>query len=72
MKITRVKATNNFLIKTTKGVKLVTLTDIESKQYSVQHLVSAIDEKGSGIAIEISPSLDILIATTQNWWEKGK
>lgn len=55
-----------------KGIQLVTLTDIESKQYSVQQLLSTIDEKGSGLAIEISPSLDILIATTQNWWQKSK
>jgi hypothetical protein len=39
--IKRVITTNNYLIKTDEGVKVLTINDLKSKQFSLKHLLDA-------------------------------
>ena len=65
--IKRVITTNNYVIKTDEGVKVVTINDSVSFKFSVQHLLDA-KENGNftdSLQLQITQS-HITIATTQN------
>jgi hypothetical protein len=66
--IKRVLTTNNYIIKTEKdGVKVVTINDLESLQFSVQYLLEVRDEGNftDSLQLQITHS-HITIAATQN------
>jgi hypothetical protein len=72
--IKRVITTNNYLIKTYKeGVKVVTINDLMSGKFSVQHLLDAIDGSNltDSLQVQITHS-HITIAATQNEKVNGK
>jgi hypothetical protein len=44
--IKRVMSTNNFIIKTNCGLKLLTIIDLESKKFTIQHLLDYKNDSG--------------------------
>jgi hypothetical protein len=72
--IKRVITTNNYLIKTyNEGVKVVTINDLMSGKFSVQHLLDAKDGSNltDSLQLQITHS-HITIAATQNETIDGK
>jgi hypothetical protein len=71
--IKRVITTNNYLIKTDEGVKVVTINDLMSGKFSVQHLLDAKDGSNltDSLQLQITHS-HITIAATQNDWVDSK
>jgi hypothetical protein len=72
--IKRVITTNNYLIKTDEGVKVVTINDLMLLKFSVQHLLDAKEDWGvstDSLQLQITNS-HITIATTQNEWVDSK
>jgi hypothetical protein len=68
LSIKRVITTNNYLIKTNEGVKVVTINDLMPLKFSVQHLLDAKEyywNKSDSLQLQITNS-HITIATTQN------
>jgi hypothetical protein len=66
--IKRVITTNNYLIKTYEGVKVVTINDLMTSKFSVQHLLDAKEDGWNftdSLQLQITNS-HITIATTQN------
>jgi hypothetical protein len=67
--IKRVLTTNNYIIKTEKdGVKVLTINDLESFKFSVQHLLDAIELSGNlsySLQVQIT-NCHITIAATHN------
>jgi hypothetical protein len=66
--IKRVITTNNFVIKTYEGVKVVTINDLMPLKFSVQHLLDAKEDHANltdSLQLQITNS-HITIATTQN------
>jgi hypothetical protein len=66
--IKRVLAANIFIIKTGKGLELVTINDLDSLKFSVQHLLDA-EEFVWNFTDSLQLQIDyshIMIATTQN------
>ena len=65
--IKRVITTNSYLIKADKGVKVVTINDLMSGKFSVQHLLDAKDgwNLTDSLQVQITHS-HITIAATQN------
>ena len=72
--IKRVITTNNYLIKTNEGVKVVTINDLMQLKFSVQHLLDAKEDSWNytdSLQLQITNS-HITIATTQNEWVDSK
>ena len=68
LSIKRVITTNNYVIKTDEGVKVVTINELESFKFSVQHLLDAKEDLVNftdSLQLQITHS-HITIATTQN------
>jgi hypothetical protein len=66
--IKRVMTTNNYVIKTDEGVKVVTINELEPFKFSVQHLLDAREDWSNltdSLQLQITHS-HITIATTQN------
>jgi hypothetical protein len=67
--VKRVLTTNNYIIKTENdGVKVVTINDLESFKFSVQHLLDAIELSGNlsySLQVQIT-NCHITIAATHN------
>jgi hypothetical protein len=64
----RVMTTNNYVIKTcNNGVKVVTINDLVSLKFSVQHLLYAKDGSNSTDSLQLQiTNSHITIASTQN------
>jgi hypothetical protein len=74
--IKRVITTNNYLIKTDEGVKVLTINDLKSKQFSLKHLLDAKEESifanfSDSLQLQITDS-HITVATTQNEYIDSK
>ena len=72
--IKRVLTTNNYIIKTENdGVKVVTINDLESLKFSVQHLLEARElfNYSDSLQLQITNS-HIMIATTHNPSDQSK
>jgi hypothetical protein len=64
---------NKFIIKTLEEVKVLTINDLKSNLYSLQHLFDNEDRlnKTDSLALETSES-HIIISAVQNEWVNGK
>ena len=63
------KTANTYVIKRRKGLEIVTIKELESLQFSVQHLLDAYESFGNcsdSVQLQITPQSHIMIATTQN------
>ena len=68
LSIKRVMTTNNYVIKTDEGVKVVTINELVPFKFSVQQLLDAKEDGGNltdSLQLQITHS-HITIATTQN------
>ena len=73
--IKRVITTNCYIVKTKKqGVKVLTIDDLNTKQFSLKLLLEAKEESWNltdSLQLQITSS-DIVIATTQNKYTRRK